>query len=77
MQRRVVGDTCEIICEDNGRKIVAEVLSFQEKKYISVSIDRQMKLNLNWNGKIYEGAMSQLSFVSDGPDISFFKVGRR
>lgn len=77
MQRKFVSDTCEVICEDNGRKIVAEVISFQEKQYISVSLDRKMKLNLNWNGKIYEGAMSQLTFVSNGPDITFFKVGRR
>lgn len=70
MQQTYVNNECEIICEDNGRKMVVEVIAFHEKKYLTVSIDRKIKLSLNWNGKTYEGNMSQLSFVSDGPEIT-------
>ena len=74
--REYVDDKCEVICEDNGRKIVAEVLSFTQRKNLTVSIDRSLKLTLMWNGKIYEGNQGPLSFVSNGPDIRTVKVRR-
>lgn len=69
-------DTCEIICEDNGRKMVAEVLSFTKNKSLTVSVDRSLKLTLSWNGKIYEGNMGAISFVSNGPDSRTVKIRR-
>lgn len=74
--REYIDNTCEVICEDNGRKMVAEVLSFHEKKMLTVSIDRSVKLSLSWNGKIYEGNMGPLSFVSNGPEITIVKTRR-
>lgn len=75
-QREYIDDTCEIICEDNGRKMVAEVLSFSKKKTLTVSVDRSLKLTLSWNGKIYEGNMGPISFVSNGPDSRIVKTRR-
>lgn len=74
--REIIDDTCEVICEDNGRKMVAEVLSFSKNKALTVSIDRSLKLTLGWNGKIYEGNMGSISFVSNGPDSRFVKTRR-
>lgn len=75
-QREYVDDTCEVICEDNGRKIVAEVLNYTKHKLLTVSIDRSLKLTLAWNGKIYEGQMGKISFVSNGPDSRIVKTRR-
>lgn len=75
-QREYIDDTCEVICEDNGRKMVADVLSFSKNKMLTVSIDRSLKLTLAWNGKIYEGNMGPISFVSNGPDSRFVKTRR-
>ncbi len=74
--REYIDDKCEVICEDNGRKMVAEVLSFFEKKTLTVSVDRSIKLTLSWNGKIYECQQGPLSFISNGPDITVVKTRR-
>ena len=74
--KEYIDDRCEVICEDNGRKMVAEVLNFTKNKTLTVSIDRSIKLTLIWNGKIYEGNQGPLSFVSNGPDIRVVKTRR-
>lgn len=74
--KEYIDDTCEVICEDNGRKVVAEILSFQQKKYLTVSLDRSVKLSFQWNGKLYEANQGPLSFVSDGPVITVVKSRR-
>jgi hypothetical protein len=74
--RRVVSEDCEILCEDNGRKMVADILTFKEHHYLNVSLERQLKLEMKWNGNIYEGKMGRMSFTSEGPVIRAFKQGR-
>jgi hypothetical protein len=74
---RYVSSTCEVICEENGRKIVAELLDFTEHKRLSVSVDRTVRLDLHWNGHLYIGMSGNLSFISNGPDVTFVKNGRR
>lgn len=71
-----VEDTCEVICEDNGRKVVGDILAFNERRNLTVSINKSIKLMMSWNGRIYEGKMSGMSFVSDGPIIRSVKEGR-
>jgi hypothetical protein len=75
--RQVVGDDCEILCEDNGRKMVADILYFKEYQNLTVSIEKQLKLEMKWNGNIYEGRLGRMSFTSEGPVIRNFKQGRR
>jgi hypothetical protein len=74
--KEYIDDTCEIICEDNGRKMVADVISFSKNKLLTVSVERSLKLSLSWNGKVYEGNMGKLSFVSNGPQSTFVKTSR-
>lgn len=74
--RQYVQDTCELICEDNGKKFVVDVMSFQHQKFLEISLERSVKIGLKWNGKIYEGFMGGKSFVSDGPTIQNVRNGR-
>jgi hypothetical protein len=69
-------DVCKVLCEDNDKTLTAEVLEFKEGKFLSVSIQRTLKINLNWNGRIYEGRSGKLSFVSEGPIIRKVKQVR-
>jgi hypothetical protein len=63
------GDKCEVLCENNNNSVTAEVLDFKEKKWLSVSLNRSLKLNLVWNNYIYEGRKGGMSFTSLGPKI--------
>lgn len=74
--RQVVEQTCEVICEDNGRKMVADILYFKENQNLTVSIDKKIKLEMRWNRHVYEGNMGGLTFVTDGPNIVNVKQGR-
>jgi hypothetical protein len=74
--RTYVEDTCEIICEDNGRKMVADILNFKEHQYLVISLEKSLKLEMKWNGNIYEGRMGRMSFTSEGPIIRSVKQGR-
>jgi hypothetical protein len=74
--RSHVSETCEIICEENGRKIVADILSFREGQHLTVAIEKSLKLELRWNKRIYEGMMGKLSFVSEGPVITHMRNSR-
>ena len=75
--RHYVEDTCEVICEDNGRKMVADLLSFRENDHLAVSIEKQLKLEMRWNGQIYEGRIGSKTFTSDGPLVRNYKQGRK
>ena len=44
-------DIALIECTDNGKKMEVEVLSFKEEQFLSVSIQRAVKLNMSWNPK--------------------------
>ena len=62
-------DIALIECTDNGKKMEAEVLSFKEEQFLSVSIQRAVKLNMSWNPEknVYIGKCSGLEFISTGP----------
>ena len=72
-----VSDSCEIICENNDKKMMVDVLSFQAEKYLSVSIQKSLKLEMRWTGKRFECKLSGLAFSSDGPAVQYIKEGRK
>lgn len=74
---RYVEHTCEIMCEDNGRRMVGEILSFREHDHVAVSVDRSIKLDMKWNGHVYQANMAKLSFVTEGPLVRNVKQGRK
>jgi hypothetical protein len=73
---KFVADTCTVTCENNGKTVKAEILEFKEQKWLSVSLNRTLKLNLTWNNYIYEGHHSGMSFTSTGPTITQIKEKR-
>ena len=64
-----VGDTCKVTCENNNKAVDAVVMEFQEKKKLVAIINKSVKIVMQWNGKVYEGGSSGLSFISNGPKI--------
>jgi hypothetical protein len=64
------------MCEENGRRMVGELLSFKQRSNMTVSVDRSVKLQMKWNGLVYEGRMGGLSFTTNGPLIRAVQTGR-
>jgi hypothetical protein len=46
----------------------ADVLSFKEEQFLSVAI-AEMKISMNFNGKLYEGRAAGMNFTTPGPKI--------
>lgn len=74
--KQYIDETCRVTCEDNNKVMVADILNFKEHLYLAVSLEKQLKLEMRWNGKIYEGRLGRMSFVSEGPKITEVKQGR-
>ncbi len=60
-------NTCEVKQESSGRIVQAEIMAFNEGRNLTVVMNKSVKLLMNWNGRVYEGRMAGLDFVSNGP----------
>jgi hypothetical protein len=60
---------CEITQEKTGKSIIAEVISLKNKEKLVVNINRTVNMTMVWNGRVYEGRMAGMDFISDGPEI--------
>ena len=74
--KQYIEDTCQVSCVDNGKVVPADVLDFKEGKLLAVSLNKSVKLSMHWNGHVYEGRMSGLTFTSAGPIIKNVKTTR-
>ena len=74
--KQYVEDTCQVECVDNGKVVTADILDFKEGKTLAVSLNKSLKMVMPWNGRIYEGRMSGLTFTSKGPIIKNVKTTR-
>jgi hypothetical protein len=63
------GSTCQIKQAGSGKLIEAAVHDFKDRDRLTVVVNQSVKLFLKWNGKVYEGKMAGLDFVSDGPKV--------
>ena len=70
-------NTCVVVQEKTGRKAEAEVMAFNEGRNLSVVMNKSVKMLMNWNGRVYEGRMAGLDFISNGPDLTRTKTGIR
>jgi hypothetical protein len=61
-------DKCKLTCTSNGIIMDADVLSFKEEQFLSVAI-AEMKISMNFNGKLYEGRAAGMNFTTPGPKI--------
>ncbi len=69
-------NTCEVIQENTGKRVQAEVQSFNEGRNLTVVLNKSVKLLMNWNGRVYEGRMAGLDFISNGPKGQKYTEGR-
>ena len=63
--------TTSVTCSDNGKSMIAEVISFSPKQRLIVSIDRSIRMEMTYNSKsnLYTAKQSGLEFASSGPEI--------
>jgi hypothetical protein len=71
------GETCEVKQVSSGRTVVAEIMSFNDKRNLTVVMNKSVKMNMAWNGRTYEGRMAGMDFISTGPTISKTTTGVR
>jgi hypothetical protein len=68
--------TCDVIQESTKRTVKAEVMAFNEGRNLTVVMNKSVKLLMSWNGKVYEGRMAGMDFISNGPRGQKYTEGR-
>lgn len=71
-----VDSKCLIKQANNSKVVEAEVHEFKEKERLVVVLNKSVKLNMVWNGKLYEGKMAGMDFVTEGPKVTKNTTGR-
>jgi hypothetical protein len=70
------GETCTVKQANSNKTVEAAVHEFRERQNLTVVLNKSVKLPMMWNGKLYEGRMAGIDFVSDGPSINRSTIGR-
>lgn len=60
-------DKCTVKAVASGKTMDADVISFHDKRNLTVAVNNAVKVLLTWNGRKYEGRAAGLDFESDGP----------
>lgn len=60
-------NTCKITQEGTGKVVEGVILDFKEHELLHVVLNKSVKLPMRWNGKVYEGRMAGMDFISKGP----------
>lgn len=63
------GETCTVKQANSSKSVEAVVFEFKEQKSLTVVLNKSVKLPMTWNGKLYEGKMAGIDFVSNGPAV--------
>ncbi len=71
-----VEKTCLVNQTGKSTLIEGEVHEFKEHARLVVVLNKSIKLNMTWNGRMYEARMAGLDFTSDGPKVTKNKTGR-
>ena len=71
-----VDSKCQVKQANSSKLVEAEVHEFKDKNRLVVVLNKSVKLNMIWNGKVYEGKMAGIDFVSDGPKVTKNTTGR-
>ena len=72
-----IDNTCVVQQVGNSSKnVTAEVHEFKEKERLIVVLNKSVKLPMKWNGRLYEGRMAGLDFVTEGPRVNKSTTGR-
>lgn len=70
MYRRPVYETkCTVRCTDNMKRYAADVLDFQPKSKLVISIDKKIRMEMRYNPRstMYICNQSGLEYTSSGP----------
>lgn len=70
------GETCTVKQANSSKTVEAVVFEFKERKSLTVVLNKSVKLPMTWNGKLYEGKMAGIDFISAGPSINKTTSGR-
>jgi hypothetical protein len=68
--RQMHKQTTTVTCSDNGKSMIAEVISFTPNQRLVVSLERSIKMEMTYNSKsnLYMARQSGLEFASSGPE---------
>ena len=69
-RRQTYKQTTTVTCSDNGKSMIAEVISFNPNQRLVVSLERSIKMEMTYNtkSKLYMAKQSGLEFASSGPE---------
>ena len=70
-------DVCDVKNITSNKIVEAVVQDFKELDTLYVIINKSVKLAMKWNGRVYEGRMAGMDFVSNGPKISITQASSR
>gem|GEM_PF-4152767 len=71
------GETCQVKNLRNGKLAESVVADFAYQKKLNVVINKEIKLNMVWNGRCYEGRAAGIDFESSGPVVQKSTTGIR
>ena len=69
--------TCLIKMAKSAKMTEAVVQDFEDKKLLTVIVNKAVKISLKWNGRCYEGRSAGMDFESDGPSVTKTQTGLR
>lgn len=70
------GKTCSVRQANTNKVVEAEVFDFKEHDRLTVVLNKTVKVFLHWNGRMYEGTMAGLDFITEGPEVKRSTSGR-
>jgi hypothetical protein len=70
-------ETCTIKQANSNKTVEAAVHEFKEQRNLTVVLNKSVKLPMTWNGRMYEGRMAGIDFVSNGPTVNKTKTSIR
>ena len=70
-------NTCKVTQSSSNRTVEAEIMSFNEGSNLTVVMGKSVKMSMTWNGRLYEGRMAGMDFVSSGPTVTKTQTSSR
>ena len=70
-------ETCMVKQATSNKTVEAVVHEFKEQQNLTVVLNKSVKLPMTWNGRMYEGRMAGIDFVSAGPTVNKTKTSIR
>jgi len=68
-------ETCKLKMGSKSIDVVVDQFIFE--KQLDVIVNREVKLKLRWNGRLYEGRSAGMDIYSEGPVLNKVSTGRR